>query len=203
MLGASLLFIGSGTIIEYDEQQGFATVLTSATLVRGAVGEPSIPSDLKIKVYLSDGRLYEGQLSIYDFYYNIATIKIKSTSPLSSAHLRYIDDSVAINLKKSVLVKHSSKFKLCPGERVVALGRDYEGPHEIMASPGVFSAHDCSYDYKELFLTSCVVTKLAVGGPLINFYGEVIGINFFVSPFNAFIPINIVAKCLEDLEKNG
>ncbi|KAH9619905.1 hypothetical protein KSS87_023809, partial [Heliosperma pusillum] len=103
--------------------------------------EPSIPSDLKIEVYLSDGRLYKGQLSIYDFYYNIATVKIKSTSPLSSARLRYIDDSVAINLedlKKYVPVKHSTKFKLCPGERVVALGRDYEDPHEIMASPGVF-----------------------------------------------------------------
>ncbi|XP_074286124.1 uncharacterized protein LOC141611479 [Silene latifolia] len=201
--GAKLLFIGSGTIIEYDEQQGFATVLTSATLVRGALGAHSIPSDLKIEVYLPNGKLCEGELSIYDFYYNIATVKIKSTTPLSRARIRCIDDSVAMNLQKSVSVKHSTQFKLCPGERVIALGRDYEDAHEIMASPGVFSAHDCSYDFKELFLTSCVVTKLAVGGPLINFYGEVIGVNFFVSPFNAFIPMNIVAKCLKDLRRNG
>ncbi|KAH9619908.1 hypothetical protein KSS87_023812 [Heliosperma pusillum] len=143
--GKELLFIGSGTIIDYDQNQGIATVLTSATLVRGPAGAPSIPSDLKIEIYLSDGKLYEGQLSIYDFHHNIATIKIKSTSFLSSARIRHIDDSLAMNLEKSVLVKRSTQFKLCPGERVIALGRDYVGAHEVMASPGVFRCPYSTY----------------------------------------------------------
>ncbi|KAK9665853.1 hypothetical protein RND81_14G140900 [Saponaria officinalis] len=199
--GENMLFVGSGTIIEYD-QQGFATVLTSATLVRGPDGATLIPADLKIEVYLSDGKFYEGQVSFCDFHYNIATIKIKATTSLSTATFRYIDDSVTVDLRESVLVKHSTHLKLRPGDRVIALGRDCVDHHEVMASPGVFSAYDCRHDCKELFLTTCVVTKLAVGGPLINSNGEVIGVNFFICPFNVFIPINIVAKCLEDVKRN-
>ncbi|VFQ74374.1 unnamed protein product [Cuscuta campestris] len=65
------------------------------------------------------------------------------------------------------------------------------------------SAQDCCHDYEELFMTSCVVSKLAVGGPLVNCDGEVIGVNFFICPFATFVPITIVWKCLENLKRNG
>uniref|UniRef100_A0A166GR37 P-type H(+)-exporting transporter n=1 Tax=Daucus carota subsp. sativus TaxID=79200 RepID=A0A166GR37_DAUCS len=40
-------------------------------------------------------------------------------------------------------------------------------------------------------------------GPVINCYGEVIGVSFALSRFNAFLLINIALKCLEDLKKIG
>lgn len=43
--------------------------------------------------------------------------------------------------------------------------------------------------------------QATVGGPVINCYGEVIGVSFIVCPFNPFLPINIALKCLEDLKR--
>ncbi|KAL1831904.1 hypothetical protein ACET3Z_001555 [Daucus carota] len=62
---------------------------------------------------------------------------------------------------------------------------------------------DFHHDCKELFWTSCTVTEIVVGGPVINCYGEVIGVSFALSRFNAFLLINIALKCLEDLKKIG
>ncbi|KAL6511275.1 hypothetical protein OROHE_020499 [Orobanche hederae] len=213
--GDKVVFIGSGTIIECEahDESFSATILTSATFLQGPAGESSIPPNLEIDVYLSSGKLYEGQVLTYDFYYNIAIINVKSDALLSTAKIRCVDDSLAIDSNTSVLVDAnlrlhgdqetgSTRYNLFPGELVIALARYSEAPHEIMASPGFFSCDDFPHDCKELFWTTCTVNKAAVGGPVINCYGEVIGVSFVLCPFNAFLPINIALKCLEDLKKN-
>ncbi|RAL45757.1 hypothetical protein DM860_009621 [Cuscuta australis] len=207
--GKELLHIGSGTIIEYDEHYGCASVLTSASLLQAPGVAGFLPSDLKVEIYLFNGELYEGQVLFFDFCYNVATIKIMSSKFLSTASIRDVTDSLELVSKKPVLSRcqhlpnTSMPFNLSPGKLVIALGRDCGDRYDIMASPGVFSAQDCCHDYEELFMTSCVVSKLAVGGPLVNCDGEVIGVNFFICPFATFVPITIVWKCLENLKRNG
>lgn len=213
--GDKVVFIGSGIIIECEahDESFFATILTSATFLQGPAGEASIPPNLEIDVYLSSGKLYEGQVLTYDFHYNIATINIKSDALLATARMRCVDDSLAIDSNTSGLADvnlllhgdeetGSTRYNLFPGEVVIALARYSEEPHEIMAAPGFFSCDDFPHDCKELLWTTCIVNKAAVGGPVINCYGEVIGVSFVICPFNAFLPINIALKCLEDLKEN-
>ncbi|KAK1352270.1 hypothetical protein POM88_053534 [Heracleum sosnowskyi] len=213
--GDKVVFIGSGTIIECEahDESFLASILTSATFLQGPAGESSIPPNLEIDVYLSSGKLYEGQVLTYDFHYNIAIINIKSDALLATARIRCVDDSIPIDSSTSVLgdanllllgdeETGSTRYNLFPGELVIALARYSEESHEIMAAPGFFSCDHFRHDCKELLWTTCIVNKATVGGPVINCYGEVIGVSFIICPFNAFLPINIALKCLEDLKAN-
>ena len=103
----------------------------------------------QIDVYLSSGKLYEGKVLTYDFYYNIAIISIKSDALLSTAKMRCVDDSIAIDSNTSMLdgaisLLHgdeetvSTRYNLFPGKLVIALARNFEAPFEIMAAPGYF-----------------------------------------------------------------
>ncbi|CAJ2658808.1 unnamed protein product [Trifolium pratense] len=213
--GDKLVYIGSGTIIECEacDESFVATILTSATLLQGPAGQSSIPPNLEIDVYLSSGKLYQGQVLTYDFHYNITTINIKSDALLATAKFRCVDDSLAIDSNTSGLADvdlllhgdeetGSTRYNLFPGELLIALARYSQEPHEIMAAPGFFSCDHLGHHCKELLSTTCTVNWAAVGGPVINCYGEVIGVSFFICPFDAFLPINIALKCLEDLKEN-
>ncbi|KAG5531609.1 hypothetical protein RHGRI_026280 [Rhododendron griersonianum] len=228
--GSEPFFMDFGTIIGSEEVDGthFSTILTSASLLRSPPESDAILDDIKIDVYLSDGKLSEGQVFAYDFHYNIATIKIKTELALPSAALRFLDDSISVDpsailesstalrflddsilvdpsaiLESSQLCPHSDLFKLCPGDMVVAVGRHFDDHCDLMAAPGEFSLDVFKFDCKELFRATCQITKCGIGGPLINLYGEVIGVNFYDSKCTPFLPINIAAKCLEHFKKNG
>ncbi|XP_074348305.1 putative protease Do-like 14 isoform X1 [Apium graveolens] len=209
-IGNKVVYIGSGTIIDcvgHDESFS-ATILTSATFLQGPAGNYSIIPNLEIDVYLSSGKLCKGQILNHDFHYNIAIINIKSDTVLATARLRCVDDSIAIDSRTSALADakllhgdEETRYNLFPGELVIALARYSETPHEIMAAPGFFSCDNFPHKCKELLWTTCTVNKATVGGPVINCYGEVIGVSFIICPFNPFLPINLALKCLKDLKK--
>ncbi|XP_058198717.1 putative protease Do-like 14 [Rhododendron vialii] len=214
-LGEKPLFMGSGTIAESEEVNGtyFGTILTSASLLRTSAESDAIPDDIKVNVLLRDGTLCEGQVLVYDWHYNIAWIKIKSDAPLATATLRLLDDTMCVDpsgiqdkelgSNSFQLHPHSDFFKLCPGDMVVAVGRYFQPPNEIMAAPGRFSIDCCDFDCKELFRGNCKISKCGIGGPLINRHGEVIGVNFYDKLCTPFLPINIASKCLEHFKKYG
>ena len=99
---------------------------------------------LQIEVYIAGGRMFDGNIVGYDVHYNVAIINILSDVPLPVATLRLLDDSVSID---PALVHssrdnfqprpHSSAFKICAEEMVVALGRNC-GNSDIMVAPGKF-----------------------------------------------------------------
>ncbi|KAG5531163.1 hypothetical protein RHGRI_025950 [Rhododendron griersonianum] len=209
LTGGKPFFMGSGTIIESEEVDGthLSTILTSASLLRSTPESDALPGDIKIDVYLSDGKFLEGQVFSYDFHYNIAAIKIKTELALPSATLRILDDSISAvpsAISESFqLCPHSDVFNLCPGDMVVAVGRYFEKPNELMSAPGKFSLDCVKFDCKELFRTNCQISKCGIGGPLVNRYGEVIGVNFYDSLCTPFLPINIAVKCLEHFKIYG
>lgn len=226
----------SGTIIgsKLEENGSFThTILTSANLLitRAASTSEDHPPlapepGIKVYVYLSSGDSFEGEIFGFNFHYNIAIIKFKSSSRFPTAILKHIDGSIPLTTKAELqytsfgLRPHaepSDLFNLCPGEKVIALGRHYLS-HSLMVAPGAFrpgvrrpgllrprfsGPGFRDYDCVELLTASCRITVGGTGGPLINCNGEVIGINFYEHSYTSFLPINIASRCLECLEKNG
>ncbi|KAM7529210.1 hypothetical protein LguiB_032620 [Lonicera macranthoides] len=88
--------------------------------------------------------MFDGNIAGYDVHYNIAIINILSDVPLPVATLRILDDSVSIDpalvhsgRDNFQLRPHSSAFKFCAEEAVVALGRNCKN-FDIMVAPGKF-----------------------------------------------------------------
>ncbi|KAF7154033.1 hypothetical protein RHSIM_Rhsim01G0093600 [Rhododendron simsii] len=145
------MFVGSGTIIGCEDvnETYTSTILTSATLLRSSTESNAIQDDIEVNVYLADGKSFKGHLSARDLHFNIATLSITSDVALPTARLRPLDDSISIDPSEILcpretevasrsfqLHRHSDSFKICPGDMVVALGRDCCGTHELWAALG-------------------------------------------------------------------
>lgn len=172
---------GSGFIITKD---GY--VITNEHVVAGAK---------EIKVSLSDGRTFTGEIVGSDKMLDIALIKINS-------------DKLPV-----AILGDSDKVRL--GEWVVAIGNPF-GFQQTITS-GIVSAKGRTIREPEqgkilenLIQTDAAINRGNSGGPLINLRGEVIGINTAIfSPSGGnigigfAIPINSVKDILDDLKKHG
>ncbi|KAG8612192.1 hypothetical protein MANES_S095408v8 [Manihot esculenta] len=209
--GKEEIFQGSGTIIESDGNSG--VILTSATLIRCRMGRNSVADDVKVVAHLSNGHSFDCQILAFDFHYNIAALKIQSESdaPLPTACLAHLDDSISVDPnqlyireeKPFQLRPHSKSFNLIPGDTLIALGRYFIKPYDVMATTGEFSLDCCEYDCKELLRVNCQITRCGIGGPFINYYGEVMGICFHDMGFTPFLPINVASKWWEHYKRCG
>lgn len=210
-LGKKTIFMASGTVIESstDLKGGYLnTIVTSASLIVSYDGETvnlirCFEDETKIEVHLADESIYEGQIVAYDIHFNIAIVRIHTHAPVPVVTLKPFDDSISIDpreIRRSEdmfhLRPHSDMFNLSPGDLVVAIGR-HSDQSTLMVAPGVFSLDSCGFDCDELMMASCRISKSGIGGPLINFYGDIIGFNFYHELFTPFLPVNIVSKCLE------
>ncbi|XP_055962092.1 putative protease Do-like 14 [Mercurialis annua] len=208
-LGEKELNQTSGTIIESYDNCG--VILTSANLVRCPTNRGSREDNVKVIVYLSESESFEGKIMACDFHYNLVAIKIQSDTPLRAACLANLDDSfitdpsslLAHKHKSFELRPHSTSYNLIPGVAVIALGRFFSKRFNLMAAPGIFRLGDCKYGCEELFSTTCKITRCGIGGPLINQYGEVIGICFYDWSYTPFLPINIASIWWDHYKKYG
>jgi len=169
---------GSGFIIN---QEGY--IITNEHVVHNAD---------KIKVTLSDGREFTGEVIGSDVTSDMAIVKIKAD------HL----PMVALGDSDTLRV----------GEIVVAIGNPYGLQQTV--TMGVVSAKDRSipagtegHVYKDFIQTDAAINPGNSGGPLLNTKGEVVGINTAIIPFaqgiGFAIPINIAKKNIDDLIKLG
>ncbi|XP_050237529.1 putative protease Do-like 14 isoform X2 [Mercurialis annua] len=208
-IGEEMLYQSSGTIIESDDVS--SVILTSANLIRCPQTKTVAPNNIKVFVYLKDGRSFLGKVLTFNSHYNIVVIKIQSDAPLPIASLKLLDDSITIDPserhfheeKTFQLWPHSKTHNLIPGDRLFALGRYFVKPYDIMIAPGEFCLDRCNYECKELFMASCRITRCGIGGPLSNCNGEVVGICFYDCACTPFLPINLVSKWWNQYKKNG
>ncbi len=179
--------IGSGVIINPD---GY--VLTNAHVVSGAD---------QMKVTLPSGQEYEGKVLGLDEASDLAVVKIDAED-LPSAVLGNSDDLII-------------------GEWAIAIGNPFgyllDDPSPTV-TVGVISAvnRDIKRErgqvqiYRKMIQTDAAINPGNSGGPLINAFGEVIGINSFIfstsqgsEGIGFAIPINRAKILLSDLIEHG
>jgi len=143
----------------------------------------------KIKVKLSDGREYDGEVKGKDANTDIALIKIKPSSPL-----------------KAVTFGDSDQIRT--GDWVFAIGNPFGLDHTLTA--GIISAKGRvigSGPYDNFLQTDASINPGNSGGPLFNLKGEVIGINTAIvaqgQGIGFAIPINMAKVLLPDLKGKG
>jgi serine protease Do len=143
----------------------------------------------KIKVKLSDGREYDGEVKGKDANTDIALIKIKSSSPLTA-------------------VTFGDSDQIRTGDWVFAIGNPFGLDHTVTA--GIISAKGRvigSGPYDNFLQTDASINPGNSGGPLFNLKGEVIGINTAIvaqgQGIGFAIPINMAKELLSDLKVKG
>ncbi|XP_073145319.1 putative protease Do-like 14 isoform X2 [Henckelia pumila] len=179
--------VGSGTIIDED-----GTILTCAHVVVDFQGLRS-SSKGKVEVKLQDGRTFEGTVVNADLHSDIALVKIESKTRLPTAKL-------------------GSSRKLRPGDLVIAMGCPLTLQNTVTA--GIVSCVDRkSSDLglggfrREYLQTDCAVNEGNSGGPLVNVYGEIVGVNIMkvlgADGLNFAVPVDSVSTIIEHFKRNG
>ncbi|MBT3755607.1 MAG: trypsin-like serine protease, partial [Candidatus Cloacimonetes bacterium] len=182
----SIQGIGSGVIFSKD---GF--ILTNAHVVEGAT---------EIKVILTDTRQFDAKVIGIDTGHDIAVIKIEGEE-LPYASFGDSDDLII-------------------GEWAIALGNPYGfliKDSKPSVSVGVISAINRDFAenkdgkiYRHMVQTDAAINQGNSGGPLVNIYGEIIGINTFIFSESGgsiglgfAIPANAVKKSARELIEYG
>jgi serine protease Do len=174
--------VGSGVIISPD---GY--IVTNDHVVDGAT---------QIRVTLNDRRIFTAKLIGVDKLNDLAVIKI-------DAH----------NLAS---VPWGDSNKLKPGETVLAFGNPF-GNFPFTVTRGIISGLDRPNPYRDdprkpgaFIQTDAAINPGNSGGPLVNAYGEVIGINtFIISGSGSFagagfaIPAQIAQSSAQEIIKDG
>uniref|UniRef100_A0ACD5VZI8 Uncharacterized protein n=1 Tax=Avena sativa TaxID=4498 RepID=A0ACD5VZI8_AVESA len=151
-------FACTGVFIECDE---FTTrILTSASLVRSGDGK-NIHPEWKIEVCLPSKRCVDGTLQHCDLKYNVAVVSIKG-----------------VRSYRGTKLDETSQTEV--GAQVVALGRVFESG-KLMATEGAVTGKRRSYceHGEELQISTCKITKAGIGGALVDFNGNFVGMNFY------------------------
>jgi S1-C subfamily serine protease len=173
-IGGKRCFACTGVVIECNEST--TRVLTSASLVRTSVIENKVADNLKIIVCLPDNRIIRGTLQHISPNYNIAVVDITGFCCTRAARM-------------------SDQVQLKPHGEVVALGRIYRSG-KLMATSGVVTSKPSELNCKDLVISTCKITKAGIGGPLIDFEGNFIGMNFYGLEETPYIPMNIILEFL-------
>jgi len=174
--------VGSGVILTPD---GY--IVTNDHVVNGAT---------QIRVTLNDRRIFTAKLIGEDKLNDLAVIKI-------DAH-----DLTSVPWGDSTKVK--------PGETVLAFGNPF-GNFPFTVTRGIISGLDRPNPYRDdprkpgaFIQTDAAINPGNSGGPLVNAYGEVIGINtFIISGSGSFagagfaIPSQIAQSSAQEIIKNG
>ncbi|KAM0905671.1 hypothetical protein ACQ4PT_017260 [Festuca glaucescens] len=164
-------FACSGVLIECG--QSIIRVLTSANLVRNG---NKIEKNLRIEVCLPNRGRKAGTLQHCSLQYNVAIVSI-------------IDFGG----------NRAAKFVEEPQTKVVALDRVFKSGN-FMATVGVMTGKQNRFDCKELKVSNCKITKAGIGGPLVDFNGDIVGMNFYDMEETPYLPSNIIRKLLRQFD---
>ncbi|MDQ7093715.1 trypsin-like peptidase domain-containing protein [Desulfosporosinus sp. PR] len=176
--------IGSGSGFIIDAQKGY--IVTNNHVIDGAQ---------KITVSLSDGRNLVAKVIGADPNTDLAVLQISDTKNLTAVQLG-----------------DSSKLEV--GEPVVAIGNPGGDEFARSVTTGVVSATNRTLDIQgeasfNLIQTDAAINPGNSGGPLVNYQGQVIGINsakYAESGFEGMgfsIPISDALPTIQELIKSG
>uniref|UniRef100_A0ACD5VUH6 Uncharacterized protein n=1 Tax=Avena sativa TaxID=4498 RepID=A0ACD5VUH6_AVESA len=179
--GNSMFFACTGIIIKNDPKTKTTSFLTSLSLVRSIEDDTKIFHDMKIQVCLPDNNVELGWLNFWDLQHNLAVINIPRFHTLQVACL-----------------DNQQQFEC--HSKVVAVGRCLNSGR-LMATAGMLTDNP-SGDYREeLAISTCEITMTGAGGPLINFEGDFIGMNFYAEKETPFLPRNKILQLLKQFSE--
>lgn len=181
---SNLQEVGSGSGFIIDAKKGY--IATNNHVIEGAQ---------KITVSLSDGRTVDAKLIGADPRTDLAVLQISDTSNLTA-----------------VTIGDSSKVQV--GESVVAIGNPGGDEFARSVTTGVISATNRNLDLQgeasyNLIQTDAAINPGNSGGPLVNYQGQVIGINSAKYAQTGFegmgfaIPISDAMPTLQQLIDTG
>ncbi|XP_044382535.1 uncharacterized protein [Triticum aestivum] len=158
-----------------------ATILTSASLVRVPGSAHMIDDNLWIEVCLTGGFRVVGILNCYNLHYNVALVDI-----MGFWHPR------TIKIRGHPVTSSMD---------VIAVGSLF-ACRKLMAVEGkVLIGKQSKLDCKELCVSTCVITKAGIGGPLIDNDGNFVGMNFYDEEETPFLPRDVIHRLLLNLSK--
>ena len=156
-------------------------ILTNAHVIEGAE---------QIKVYLADQRVFPGEVLGIDAKTDVAVLKVKSDQPLPV-----------------VVLGDSERIRV--GHWALAIGNPFGLDSTLTV--GVVSATGRANvgieDYEDFIQTDASINPGNSGGPLLNIYGEVVGINTAIvasgQGIGFAIPINLAQQIARQLIATG
>ncbi len=143
--------LGTGVIFTED---GY--IITCAHVIDDA-------TSVSVYLYGDDKTAYPAEVIGFDTYTDIGVLKV--------------------DLKGLPAAEFGESHKLVPGEQVVAIGTPYERNLAYTVTEGIVSSRRDAYKLDDLGLTLDLIQHSATinpgnsGGPLVNMYGQVVGIN--------------------------
>jgi len=173
------VFNGQGSGLVYRED---GIILTNSHVVENAD---------KVQIVFKGGRKYDGEVLGVDRQSDIAVVKIAATG---------------LNAAK---MGDSSKTKV--GEFAIAVGSPYELDYSVtvghVSAKGRRVVADQFMFDQDFIQTDASINPGNSGGPLVNIYGEVIGINTLIRGVNTGIgfavPVNLAKRVAEMLVEDG
>uniref|UniRef100_A0A8R7TSG3 Uncharacterized protein n=1 Tax=Triticum urartu TaxID=4572 RepID=A0A8R7TSG3_TRIUA len=175
----TVFFACTGIIIV--NKPTFTSCLTSLSLVRSIDDDTKILHDMTIEVRLPDNKLELGWLESYDLKYNVAVINIGRYHSLQVTCL-----------------DHQRQFE--SHSKVVAVGRCFNSG-KLMATAGMLTDNPQGAYREELAISTCEITMTGVGGPLVDFNGDFIGMNFYAEKETPFLPRIKILELLSQFRK--
>uniref|UniRef100_A0ACD5UAK1 Uncharacterized protein n=1 Tax=Avena sativa TaxID=4498 RepID=A0ACD5UAK1_AVESA len=179
--GNSVFFACTGIIIKNDPETKITSFLTSLSLVRSTQDDNVIFHDMRIQMHLPGDQVELGWLNFWDLQHNLAVINIPRFHTL-----------------QVVCLDNQRQFEC--HSRVVALGRCFNSG-KLMATSGMLTDNSSGDYHEELVVSTCQITMTGVGGPLINFDGDFIGMNFYAEKETPFLPRNKILQLLKQFSE--
>ncbi|KAL6627109.1 hypothetical protein ACP70R_030835 [Stipagrostis hirtigluma subsp. patula] len=177
--GKMRVFACSGLIIECN---GCTGILTSASLVRNRHDENKIDANLRIDVLLPNKQHTEGILQHYNLHYNVAFVNLKGFGYLPTANI--YDPGALISSK------------------VISVGQCFESGI-LMATRGILTRWhlQSTLDCMSILYSSCEITKAGIGGPVVDFEGKFVGLNFYEEDEGTpFLPQSLIVQIVKHFE---
>lgn len=178
--------LGSGVLFSSD---GY--ILTNAHVVEEAT---------EIKIILSDDRQFDGELIGVDSVHDVAVVKIAGDD---LPHAKFGTSSDLIIGEWAIAVGNPYGFVIKDSKPSVSVG-------VISAVNRDFAENREGKVYRRMIQTDTAINQGNSGGPLVNIYGEVVGLNTFILSESGgnigigfSIPIDRVKKIATELIKYG
>ncbi len=202
---------GSGltdVTVLYEQVKG-SVVLIRSTLPQGTATGSGFIYDMQGRI-VTNYHVIEGANSITVTFINgtIVPATVVGTDPYSD--IAVIDIDAPLSLLKPLVLGNSSALKV--GESVLAIGNPY-GLADTLTT-GIISAlgremdSASGYPIVDVIQTDAAINPGNSGGPLLNMYGEVVGINTAIASSTSTgigfaVPSNTIAREIDSLIVNG